>query len=126
VEDVLVAIALEFINVIVRREAVERKYPGGWEAFVRDVSGIGVWHDEHLLRGGAMNQIDADRMLDWLKGLGLKPTAGRGVSKRWFDVCVVGTMSGPTLPCDWLEVDQERSIAFLKGREPSAVVGPTS
>ncbi|MEO9162274.1 MAG: hypothetical protein ABI349_07775 [Casimicrobiaceae bacterium] len=121
------AVALEFIDFVVRVETIRAKYLGGWEACLADharILGHRVWYDEHLLRDGAMNPRDIARLLDEWEALGFVPTETVGGVLRFRDVCVVETLlGGARLPCDWLEVDWERRAGFLKGTAPGPVVG---
>ena len=40
-------------------------------------------------------------------------------------MCVAEVMfGGPTLPCDWLELDLKESIVWLKGTEKGEIVIP--
>lgn len=42
----------------------------------------------------------------------------------WRDMCVLETMvGGPTLRCDWIEVDYGTRSACLRGTEPGRVMG---
>ena len=36
------------------------------------------------------------------------------------------SFGGPTLPCEWLILDWEKNIAYLKGTEPGEIIGPAS
>lgn len=117
------AINLECLNLIIPIDVIRRKYPGGWEQCQRDFGGaIGwrMWHDDHLLRDGAMNPMDMMMMLSEWERMGLQPFGRKNRKKVWKDCCIV-SIDGPTLPCDWIEVRDGR--AWLKGTEPD--VSPT-
>jgi hypothetical protein len=67
-----------------------------------------VWHDEHLLRDGAMNPADIAGLVDEWTKLGFEPFEEQGEAQIWKDCCVVeGMFGGPTLPCDWLEISED-------------------
>lgn len=123
------AVALEFIDFIVPISIIQAKYPGGWDECLHEhepLMGPGgrVWHDEHLLRDGAMNPRDIEELIGWWQERGLEPYDFTGGSRRWKDVCVVEHMlGGPTLSCDWIEVDLDARAAFLKGTYQGAVIG---
>ena len=121
------AIALEFINLVVPIDVIRKKYPGGWEQCLRDhADAIGkrVWYDDHLFRDGAMSPNDMKSLVDQWTTAGFIVTELRNGARVWKDVCVVeALLGGPTLPCDWLVVDTRQRIAYLKGSEPGAVVG---
>ena len=123
------AIALEFINVVVPISVVVRKYPGGWERCLEDhadVLGSVVWYDDHLFRDGAMSPADIETTVDRWRSLGFTPIATTGTGRPcWKDVCVVEALSArPTLPCGWISIDADRHVAYLKGTAPGRIAGP--
>jgi len=114
------AVELECLNFIVPVKTIRKKYPGGWEGCMSDH--VGAWYDEYLFRIGAMDPMGIDSLVKHWKSLGFRTHRG-GKSPKWLDVCVVDTCSGqPTLPCDWIEV--ENNSAFLKGKPKGEVFGP--
>ena len=121
------AIALEFIDFIVPVAKIAEKYQGGLERCLSDhaqLMGRRVWHDGHLFRDGAMSPAGIGRLIDEWEGLGFTPTEVVSGVQRFKDVCVVETaMGGPTLACDWLDIDWAQRVAYLKGTSPGAVVG---
>ena len=123
------AVVLEFIDFIVPIEVIRKKYPGGWEQCLKDhdclMGGSGrVWHDEHLLRDGAMNPADIAGLIDEWTKLGFEPYVVQGEREVWKDCCVVeGMFGGPTLPCDWLEISEDGRSAYLKGQPSGDIVG---
>jgi len=120
-------VALEFIDFVVPIATIRAKYPGGWEKCLEDhdrLLGGRVWHDEHLLRDGAMNPRDIQALVDEWSELGFEPTEVVDGQRVWKDVCVVESMfGGPTLPCEWIVVDAELRAAYLKGQQVGRVVG---
>ena len=69
-----------------------------------------------------MNPGDIMSLVEDWERLGFTPMETRNGKQVWKDVCVVESMwGGPTLPCDWLEVDGDRCIAWLAGSEPGKV-----
>ena len=121
------AISLEFIDFVVPIETIRAKYPGGWKKCLDDhqnLLGGRVWHDDHLLRDGAMNPHDIKSLVERWASLGFQPTEKVDGQNVWKDVCVVESMfGGPTLRCDWLEFDRENRCAYLKGQPSGEVVG---
>jgi hypothetical protein len=91
------AVAIEFINVIVRKSAVERCFPGGLDAFARDELG-NLTEDNHLLRIGFMNPGDARAFVSELEAVGLRY---RGLEAD-SDIAVVVGGDSPVPP--WLSV----------------------
>ncbi|MBA6413672.1 hypothetical protein H2508_11185 [Parahaliea sp. F7430] len=119
------AIQLEVINFIVPRDVIEKKYPGGWKRCLSDHRGqIGsrIWYDDHLFRTGAMNSMDIEMILEEWEHKGFNTHEVKsGEPVRWLDICIVQEMfGGPTLPCDWIEV--EGSVAFHKSYPRGEVV----
>ena len=44
--------------------------------------------------------------------------------KKWKDICVIEShQDRPTMPCDWLEVDQANNCVFLKRRPKGRIIG---
>ena len=83
------AIALEFIDLVVPIRTLEEKYSGGWRQCLAD----------HAPRGFEAEEVLND-------------------GRVWKDVCVVQWIfGGATMPCDWV-VDRECPFAVLKGTEP--------
>ena len=120
-------VALEFINIIVPIEVVDRYYPGGFTAFKSeksDMFGGRLWHDDYLLRDGAMNPMDAKATVDYWQNLGASPQGNVEGKLIWKDVCVVEHMlGGITLPCDWIVLDKDRSCAYMKEKPSEPIVG---
>lgn len=124
------AIRLEFIDFIVPISTIRSKYPGGWDKCLADhanLIGGRVWYDEHLFRDGAMNPCDIRFLVDEWEARGLTPMAEVDGQRIWQDVCVVESMfGGPTLPCNWLDVDRDQRIAYLRGADRGRIFGRES
>ncbi len=87
------AIEIEFVNVIVRKSAIERCFPGGLDAFVRqDIPNY--LEDEHILRVGFMSTREAEELAEKLVSTGVKFD-----STRDSEIAIVLTDSVPV----WLE-----------------------
>jgi hypothetical protein len=111
------AIQLEFLNLIVPIQVIDRHYSGGFKALIAQhlsMFGVKLWHDEHLFRDGAMNPKDIEDLVEFWKEKGLKPFEERSGKKWWKDMCVVDFFGGSTLPCDWLEHDPTDHSVYLK------------
>lgn len=121
------AVQLEFIDFIVPIAVIRKKYPGGWEQCIKDhanLIGGRVWYDDHLLRDGAMSPADISTLVEEWTKLGFEPMAEIDGKKVWKDCCVTEhVFGGPTLPCEWLDLTEDGSAAFLKGTEPGEVAG---
>lgn len=49
------AVALEFLNLVIPIKKIEQHYGGGWEQYLDDheqLIGRRLWFDDHLLRDG--------------------------------------------------------------------------
>ena len=118
------AIKLEFCNVIVPVEKIREKL--GDAAFEDRFSMItdATWHDSRLFREGCMTEHDLAAMLDEWERKGFKLVTVIDGQKCWVDLCVVNSGHGPSFPCEWIEYDRGKNIAWLKGHEPGIAVGP--
>ena len=103
------AVAIEFFSVIVPVRAIEERFRGGMEGF-RDICGEPPG-DGKLVRMGAMNQMDLLEIVHALERGGMKGTCRRNGREYWLDFCVVDRCSGPTLPCEWIEVNLNKGTA---------------
>ncbi len=115
------SVFLEFSNVIVRRSAVQRSYPGGLAQFERDIPNASYCADQHLVRVGFMSSRDAEAFVEKLEERGLRVS-----SDDDSDICVVDH-SGPTGPCGWLRFeldDQFHARCWWAGDEPGGFVVP--
>lgn len=122
------AVYCEFINFIIPIKTVDAVYPGGFEQYKKDNPhgfAFRMWHDDFLLRDGAMSPLDmADIVESWEK-LGLQGSVEVDGKKQWKDFCVVeAVQGGPTLPCDWVEFDPKDDSVYIKGAEKGEVVWP--
>lgn len=115
---------LEFYNVLVRRDTIERKVEGGWDAFISDTFVAAEWYDDCLFRTGAMNPMDVERIVDNLKARGLNPVKEVDGQEWWDDICVFASMFGPTLPCEW--IDMEYHINNVKAVNAVRMLGDLS
>jgi hypothetical protein len=89
------AVAIEFVNVIVRKSAVASRFPGGLDGFARqDLSNL--TEDEHLLRVGFMSTALAWDFVSELEAVGLRYLGPVADS----DMAVVGWDNSPAPP--WL------------------------
>jgi len=122
------AIVTEYLDFIVPIKVIEQKYPGGWAQCLEDhknLVGGRVWYDEYLFRDGAMNPMDIESLVNDWTDLGFTCMVDKDGEKIWQDVCVFeGMFGGATLPCEWIDYDSQKRIAFLKGTEPGEVSGP--
>jgi hypothetical protein len=94
-----VAVLVEGISVIVRRDAIESKYSGGWEAFVADVPNATLCADDEIARVGFMSPTEVEAFIEHLEQGGLMfLDHGKGIH-----LAVADQQRGLTTECDWLE-----------------------
>ena len=94
------AVLVEAISVIVRKDAIERAYPSGWRDFVEYVPNETFCADDDLARVGFMNPRDVKRFIERICTHGLIHMSGG----KFVDIAVVDQQRGPTQPCDWLQI----------------------
>lgn len=93
------AVLVEGISVIVRRDAIEAKYRGGWKAFTAYVPNSTLCIDEELARVGFMVPSDVEAFVKHLESGGLRfLDAGKSV-----DLAIADQQRGLTMECNWLE-----------------------
>jgi hypothetical protein len=93
------AVLVEAISVILRRDRVATSYPGGWDAFEAKFSYETACADDHLARIGFMSPKDVETFVELLAPFGLSYV----VNGKAADVVVVDQIRGPLVPCDWIE-----------------------
>lgn len=93
------AVLVEAISVIVRRDAINARFSGGWRQFLATVPNSTLCSDEDLARVGFMSPPDIEAFVRRLEKGGLTFVRdGQAV-----DIAVVDQMRGPTMPAEWLE-----------------------
>ena len=121
------AVYCEFINFIIPIKNIDSVYPGGFEKFKSDNLKMfkgRYWHDEFLFRDGAMNSVDISELKKHWEKMGLIGIEDPNGEKKWKDFCVVDSVMGPTLPCEWLRFDGKTSSASFKEACEDDLKGP--
>lgn len=96
------AVLVEAISVVMRRIAIDAKYPGAWAAFVDEAPNRTLCYDSDLARVGFMTPQDVGAYIECLEKHGLAfITNGKA-----HDIVVVDQQEGPTVKCEWLEFAQ--------------------
>jgi Tetratricopeptide repeat len=122
----LMAVLVEAISVIVRRNAVDVRFAGGISAFLRTFPNRAVCNDAELFRVGFMDSTDADAYVASLKSSGLVFLRDNAT----VDLAVVIQQKGPTVASPWLEYKNvetdgmKLSICWLAGNEPKTIAVP--
>jgi Flp pilus assembly protein TadD len=93
-------VLIEALSVVVRREAIARRYKGGWPGFVADALNKTLCADADIARLGFMHPDDVSAFVQRLERhrLVFLDAAGKSV-----DIVVVDQRNGPTTPCGWIE-----------------------
>lgn len=93
------AVLVEGLSVIIRKDAIKRSFRGGWRAFKRTIPNQTFCADEGLVCVGFMTPYDVQTYIDIMRNHGLRfLDQGSPV-----DIAVVDQLTGPTTKCDWLE-----------------------
>lgn len=95
------AVLVEGFSVVVRKEAIEHKFPGGMDAYVRQRLNETYCADERLCRVSFTVGADASAYVRQLVAAGLEGPA-EGPSP---DLAIAIDFSGHLIPCDWLELE---------------------
>lgn len=93
------AVLVEAISVIVRRDAINKGFIGGWRGFLNAVPNNTLCADDDLARVGFMSPPDVEEFVRHLERAGLVFTS----NGKALDIAVVDQMRGPTIPAEWLE-----------------------
>jgi uncharacterized protein YdhG (YjbR/CyaY superfamily) len=93
------AVLVEAISVIVRRDAIDARFCGGWREFLEAIPNRTFCADGELVRVGFMSPPDVEGFVRRLESGGL--TFVR--NGKAIDIAVVDQMCGPTVPAEWLE-----------------------
>jgi len=104
------SVLAEAISVVIRIDAIRRKYRGGLELFRRTVSDQTFCSDGELARVGFTDTYDAREYAARLEGQGLEHLAD-GAAR---DLVIVDQLFGFQSPCAWAEfievfIDEDRS-----------------
>lgn len=94
------AVLVEALSVIVRRETIARRYDGAWPGFVADTLNKTMCADSDLARVGFMHPDDVRAFVDRLEQRGFVFLDATGAA---VDIVVVDQQQGPTTPCGWIE-----------------------
>ncbi len=94
------AVLVEAISVIIKRSAIDEKWPGGWEAFVRDVPNRTLCFDSFLARVGFMKPVDVKSYVKMLENKGFLNTNVGSVN----DLVVANQLHGLSVDCDWVKL----------------------
>ena len=113
----VLAVQIEFLNMIIPIAVIDKKYLGGWEQYRKD-NGFSAtesddFSDGELHRLGAMDEFSLQLIVSEWKSRGLKGFVGSGEKKTWKDYCLFDSFTGPS-HCDWLSFDaKEGTVSWV-------------
>lgn len=123
------AVLVEAISVIVRRSAIDEKFPGGWTAFVETAPNSTLCADSRVARVGFMHPSDVQAYVGELERAGLVYLSGG----QALDIAVVDQQRGPAAPCEWLQFghiqlsrDQRVAVCRAVGDTENVMASPES
>src|SRR5262245_28844616 len=105
------AVLVEGFSVMVRRDAIERKYPGGWDAFAREVPNQTLCADEKLARVGFMVSGDMRAYIGFLERRGLVFLR----NNKAVDITIASQRGAPMTQCDWISF-RARAVGSQGGK----------
>lgn len=95
------AILIEAISVVIKRSAIDQKFPSGWEAFVENCPNQTLCADSALARVGFMSPVDVESYVKQLEKIGfIYLQAGEAI-----DLVVADQQRGLSAKCKWVEFD---------------------
>jgi len=122
-------VLIEGISVVIKAEAIEKCYPGGWRALAASSPNQTLCADGELSRFGFMNPPDVEAFISALAQHGILYQID-GFAR---DVVVVDQMRGPLVSCAWIEFgninldgDPKQKVAAcrLSGGKSNKIVTP--
>ena len=109
-------IPIEFLNLVIKRSALDRVYKGSSSAFItayEPFDGRVNAYDQDLVKFGAMGPNDIHEIARDMESLGLIGVSESNSQQVWTDFCVIDELMGPTLECDWIHYDGKSRTASL-------------
>ena len=94
------ALLAEGISVVIKRLAIDKKYPGGWGRFVKDVPNQTFCNDDNIARVGFMTPVDVENYIEHLEGYGFQYMVNEAAA----DMIVVDQLRGLCRKYNWLNV----------------------
>ena len=93
------AVLVEAISVIVRRDAISEHFSGGLEAFARQVPNGSLCMDDKIVRTGFLSPAEVEEFVEGLLARGLLFV----VEGKTMHVAIVDQQRGPLQTVPWLE-----------------------
>lgn len=121
------AVLVEGISVIARRDRLDELFPGGSVQYIADCPNSTACADAHLVRIGFMDPDAARAHVRRIESLGLVHLDEGGAAR---DIVVIDQLHGPTSPCNWVEAGHVTidgnsiAVARLIGDESFQLITP--
>jgi hypothetical protein len=93
------AVLIEAISVVVRKDAINNKMDGGWERFMLLIPNATFCHDDEVARVGFMEPLLVKDFIEELQHHGLTYLDGDVP----VDMIVIDQQRGPATECEWIE-----------------------
>lgn len=94
-------VIVEAITVLIRRKAIDEKYPGGYLAFDQEAPTMGpvdtLVADDDIAAVAFMAPVDVKQYCEYLGKFGI------GSPENPVDLAVIDQFTGAVTPCDWIE-----------------------
>ena len=91
---------LNYMNLIIPIEKIEKYYPGVFEQYKRDNKNDRIEYDEYIVMKSAMCMEDIENFAKEFEDLGLVGVLEKDGTQCWQDFCIVDVVL--THPCDWV------------------------
>jgi tetratricopeptide (TPR) repeat protein len=121
------AVLVEGISVIARRDRLDELFPGGSEQYIADCPNATACADNYLVRIGFMGPDGVRGLVRRLESLGFVHLDAEGNAQ---DLVVVDQLRGSMSKCDWIEYGQVEiggnrvAIARLAGDPAARMIAP--
>ena len=112
------SVLIEYYNVVIQRDTLERKYPGGLSQYAQDCPTATYCYDDYLTRIGFMAYDDAEAFARRLL---------RNCHLDAQEIAIVKQLQGILSSRDWLEYARHRDgfeACWLKGTDPTQFAAP--
>lgn len=103
------AVLCEAISVVIRRDSIDKYYPGGWGKFENSIPNATLCSDGELARVGFFSPDGVQSFIKGLEEKGLQFHQKKklfgifGASRAKNDIVVIDQHRGPTTSCSWVE-----------------------
>ena len=93
------AVLIEAISVIIKRDAILRAFSENWNEFVQFAPNNTLCADDEIARVGFMTPVDVEKFTNQLESKGIKFLE----NGRAIEIAIVDQFNGIISNCDWIE-----------------------